>query len=248
MSSAKVCVVLALVSLSGASPAFWKGTPFDSSVEEMRSMCAEDDPIACLKLKAISFLDSLLRKDSFQIGEDVQVTRNGHNPNEVTSRSENSLEDHVEEFIKSHDVTFKLPVVGSQLTLGARNLDSDEVDLKVNFAGQVEGRKSKLKKIVVPILVFVLLKAMTLVPLALGILGLKAWNALQLSFFSFLVAVGLAVFQLCKKIASEHAPPQISSHPPWEPAYNHYARALDDKPQLPNSLDAQELAYSAHAH
>lgn len=97
-----------------------------------------------------------------------------------------------------------------------------------------------MKKIVVPILVFVLLKAMTLVPLALGILGLKAWNALQLSFFSFIVAVGLAIFQLCKKIASEHAPPQISAHPPWEAAHYAAARALAD------SEEAQKLAYSAH--
>lgn len=61
-------------------------------------------------------------------------------------------------------------------------------------------RKSKLKKIVIPIMVFVLLKAMTLIPLALGVLGLKAFNALQLSFFSFIVSIALAIFQLCKKV------------------------------------------------
>lgn len=88
---------------------------------------------------------------------------------------------------------------------------------------------------------FVLLKAITLVPLALGVLGLKAWNAVQLSFFSFIVAVGLAVFQLCKKIAADGAPPQIAAHPPWEPAYAHYAaRAFEDN-------DAQNLAYAAYA-
>jgi hypothetical protein len=71
----------------------------------------------------------------------------------------------------------------------------------VKFAGvEARGKKSKLKKIMIPILVFVLLKAMTLVPLALGVLGLKAWNALQLSFFSFIVSFALAVFQLCKKV------------------------------------------------
>ncbi|XP_044271485.1 uncharacterized protein LOC123015676 [Tribolium madens] len=240
MTAFKVCVFVTLVTLSSASPtkpAFWKGTSFDSSVEEMRSLCTEDDPIACLKYKAISFLDSILQKDNFQISEGVEVTRN--NNEVVTSRSENSIEDNIEGFIKTHDVKIDAPLFGTKVTLGARNLDSDEIDLKLNFGSPVEARKSKLKKIVIPILVFVLLKAMTLVPLALGILGLKAWNALQLSFFSFIVAVGLAVFQLCKKIASEHAPPQISAHPPWEAA--HYAaRALSD------SQEAQNLAYSAH--
>lgn len=86
-------------------------------------------------------------------------------------------------------------------------------------------------------MVFVLLKAMTLVPLALGILSLKAWNALQLSFFSFVVAVGLAVFQLCKKIAADSAVPQIAAHEAW-PAQQYYARSLDS--------EAQNLAYSAY--
>ncbi|XP_063919187.1 uncharacterized protein LOC135134436 [Zophobas morio] len=240
MTSPRVCVLLAVVTLASASPAkpaFWKGTAFDSSVEQMRALCAEDDPIACLKFKAISFLNSILQKDNFLIGDDVEVSRNSYQPNEITSRSENSIEDTVEEYMKSHDVTFNLP--GTKVTVGARNLDSEELDFKVNFGGEVEARKSKLKKVIVPILVFVLLKAITLVPLALGILGLKAWNALQLSFLSFIVSVGLAIFQLCKKIASEHAPPQISAHPPWEAAYNHYAaRSLGD--------EAQKLAYKAH--
>lgn len=93
----------------------------------------------------------------------------------------------------------------SKVTVSPRNLDSDELSLNIKFnkdgARSVgEARKAKLKKIIVPILVFVLLKAMTLIPLAIGVLGLKAWNALQLSFFSFVVSVALAIFQLCKKV------------------------------------------------
>lgn len=61
-------------------------------------------------------------------------------------------------------------------------------------------RKSKLKKLAIPIMVFVLLKAMTLIPLGLGVVGLKAWNALQLAFFSFVISISLAIFQLCKKV------------------------------------------------
>lgn len=94
---------------------------------------------------------------------------------------------------------------------------------------------------------FVLLKAITVIPLALGILGLKAWNALQLSFFSFVVSLALAVFQLCKKIASDNAPPAIASHGPWEAAYSsHYKRSFDIPPDTPNASDAQEMAYSAY--
>jgi hypothetical protein len=130
--------------------------------------------------------------------------------------------------------------------VSSRNIDDDELNFNVKF-GQgraVEARKSKLKKVIIPILVFVLLKAMTLIPLAIGVLGLKAWNALQLSFFSFVVSVGLAIFQLCKKIAADsHASP-IAAHGPWEYQAAQY-RSFNDAPEL-ESATAQDLAYSAY--
>lgn len=55
------------------------------------------------------------------------------------------LEENIEEYLKSHDVTFKLPIVGSKVTLGARNLDNEEVDLKVSFSeGEVQGKSTIL--------------------------------------------------------------------------------------------------------
>lgn len=70
------------------------------------------------------------------------MKRNDYQTNEVEGRSDNSLEATVEEYIKTHDVTFKLPIVGSTLTFAGRNLDQNEVDLKVNFndGSQVEGK------------------------------------------------------------------------------------------------------------
>lgn len=132
---------------------------------------------------------------------------NGFSGNGARSIGGGAL-DTVEQYLKSHDVTFKLPVADAKVTVSPRNIDDEELSLTVRFPkaangarSAVEARKSKLKKIVIPIMVFILLKAMTLIPMALGILGLKAWNSLQLSFFSFIVSVGLAIFQLCKKVS-----------------------------------------------
>jgi len=99
-------------------------------------------------------------------------------------------------------------------------------------------RKSKLKRIFVPILVFLLLKIMTLVPLFIGALGLKAWNALQLSFFSFVISVALAIFQLCKKIAADASPPQLIAHGPWDASPAQY--------QAARGSDPHTLAYSSY--
>ncbi|KAF2893999.1 hypothetical protein ILUMI_12177 [Ignelater luminosus] len=255
MAFTQVCFVLVLVTFAASTPtskpAFWKGTAFDTTVEEMRALCANEDAIACLKYKFMSVLDSFFKKDSFQITENVEVTRNSFRGNEVSGRSDASLEENIQEYLQSHDVTFKFPVEGSSVTVGARNLDQDELDLKFRFSesgnGVQEARKSKLKKIIIPIFIFILLKAITLIPLALGVLGLKAWNALQLSFFSFVVSIALAVFQLCKKIAAD-GHPQIAAHGPWDAAYStHYARSFDAQPSNAlNEEEAQKMAYSAY--
>ncbi|KAG5893949.1 hypothetical protein JTB14_009696 [Gonioctena quinquepunctata] len=235
---------LVFASALPSKPAFWKGTPLDSHIEKMRAECTQQDTMACFQYKAFAFLDTILQKNYFQFGG-VEVKRNSYSPNDVSSRSEDSLEAGVEEYIKTHDVKFELPAIGD-VTIDSKGLDNDEIDMKLNFgsgrAVEERGKKSKLKKIFIPILVFLLLKAITLVPLAIGILGLKAWNGLQLAFFSFIISTGLAIFQLCQKLATDgaHSAAHISAAGPWEaPAVGHYAaRSFDE---------AQHMAYSAYA-
>lgn len=67
------------------------------------------------------------------------MTRNSNRWDEVSARA-SGLEDRVEMYLKTHDVRFKLPV-GGELTLGARNMDYDQLDLSLNFGskGSVEG-------------------------------------------------------------------------------------------------------------
>lgn len=80
---------------------------------------------------------------------------------------------------------------------------------------------------------------MVLIPLALGILAIKTWNALQLSFVSFVVAVALGVWNLCKKISGDHVHPHIvAAHPVWEDPH-HAARRFAEE-------EAQKMAYSAY--
>ncbi|XP_045474013.1 uncharacterized protein LOC123680257 [Harmonia axyridis] len=172
--------------------------------------------------------------DNFEFGDFIQISKNDYQP-QHSGRS-SSVEGNVENYLKSHDVTVKFPGVSSAVTVEGRNLDSNEINLKLNLNhGGVEARKSKLKKILGPIMIVVLLKAMTLIPLALGILGFKTWNALQLSFVSFVVAIGMAVYNLCRKVVGDHVPPPIVAHNAWEAA-----RSFGNE-------YAQKMAYSGYA-
>ena len=71
MALTNLFAVFAAVALVGSTPApkptFWKGTPFDTTVEEMRSLCTKNDAIACIQFKAVSFLDNLFQKDTYKV-------------------------------------------------------------------------------------------------------------------------------------------------------------------------------------
>lgn len=217
LKSVVVCVVV-LTSLACASPR--NVSPFDGMVEEMRSLCDEgNDSLACMKYKVMNFLDKILQKENFkvswesykkddfkenfyQLSDDIEVRQNGYTPSAYEQRSDKDVFEKISDYVQSHDVTVNLPAADAKVTISPKSLNNGEFNVNVKYTNDVEsrGRKHKLKKIMMPIFVFVLLKAMTLVPLALGVLGLKAWNALQLSFFSFIISFALAIFQLCKKV------------------------------------------------
>ncbi|XP_055383162.1 uncharacterized protein LOC129613209 [Condylostylus longicornis] len=228
--------------LTNGNPAFWKNTPLDPMIEEMRSDCVNGiDSMACFKVKIMKFIDTIFKKDNFKVGEDVEVRSNDLINEQYQGRGQKSFLDRIEQYIRSHDYTFKLPV--GDVTISPRNLDDNEMNVNLKFGNEISeerGKKSKLRKIAIPIMVFVLLKAMTLIPLALGILGLKAWNSLQLGFLSFIVSVGLAIFELCKKIAADHHHAHIAAHGPWD------GRSFQQNEPVP-VYEAQNLAYNAYA-
>ncbi|XP_066261078.1 uncharacterized protein [Euwallacea similis] len=232
-----LCLVYVTYAAPQEKPQFWKGTALDSTVEKLRDSCEGKDRFACFQFKAFSFLDNILRGSYFeQLTDNVAVTRNGYDNEVGTTRSGESVEDAVENYIKTNDFTFKLPYVGD-LTVQSRKLDEDELNFKLNFGSEIEerGKKHKLKKVFIPILTFILLKAITVVPFLIGLLAFKAWNGLQLSVFSFIIASGLAIFQLCQKLAGDPHAPVILDHPPAA----QYKRSLDGT--------AQNLAYSAYS-
>lgn len=71
-------VLFGLIAYSAATPtpgkpSFWKGTPLDNAVESMRSDCANNDEIACMKFKVMSLLDTVFKKDSYQVTKSKRV-------------------------------------------------------------------------------------------------------------------------------------------------------------------------------
>ena len=157
---------------------------------------------------------------------------------DAVNNNELGITEQLQELIEKRDVSVELG--GATVTVSPRNLEENELGLtfKLPTSAEPRSKRHKLKKILMPIMVFVMLKALTLIPLAIGVLGLKAWNALQLSFFSFVISIGLAIFQLVKK-ASE-SPPSLTTHDAgiYGAAPAHYARSIQEH--------AHQLAYGSN--
>lgn len=129
-----IAVSSGLVYSSPAKPAFWKGTPVAGLVEEMRSLCNEEnDSFSCMKLKVMNFLDNIMKKDSYKITDDVEVRNNGYvSVNE--QRSEKDILEKVEDYVQSHDLIVNVPYVGgAKVILSPKGLNEDELNVSVKF-------------------------------------------------------------------------------------------------------------------
>ncbi|KAH8343863.1 hypothetical protein KR084_000563 [Drosophila pseudotakahashii] len=235
-------------------------------IAEEQSKCASgQDSMACIKERAMRFVDNVMSKDSYQVSN-LEVRSNGQKTkpiSEARASSADGFMDAVENYILGHDVSMDLPLADAKVTVSARNLVNNQLSLNLQLNGDdgdegtdveargkkgnifKKGKKHRLRKLAMPILVLILLKAITVIPMAIGILKIKAFNALALGFFSFIVSVGLAIFQLCKKIAHDHHhTAHITAHGPWD------GRTFGSVPvpvvEQPQKL-AQPLAYQAYA-
>ncbi|XP_037940803.1 uncharacterized protein LOC119685955 [Teleopsis dalmanni] len=259
MAATKYCVLVAILGFAavGNAATAVKATNMQSMINEETLKCESgEDSMACIKVRAMRFLDTVINKDTFKFS-DVEVKSNGFKAStesKARSSSDNFF-DAIENYIQGHDVTMDLPIADAKVTVSSRSLDNDELSLNVKFAnndvvegkgkkGNIfkKGKKHRLRKMITPIMVLILLKAMTVIPMAIGILKIKAFNALALGFFSFIVSVGLAIFQLCKKLAAEHHSAHITAHGPWD------GRSVSSVIEAYQPIeDAQNLAYNAYA-
>ncbi|KAH8382592.1 hypothetical protein KR009_004235 [Drosophila setifemur] len=234
-------------------------------IAEEQSKCASgQDSMACIKERAMRFVDNVMSKDSYQVSN-LEVRSNGQKTapiSEARASSADGFIDAIENYMRGHDVSMNLPLADAKVTVSARNLASNQLSLNLQLNGDDDeatnveargkkgnifkkGKKHRLRKLAMPILVLILLKAITVIPMAIGILKIKAFNALALGFFSFIVSVGLAIFQLCKKIAHDHHhTAHITAHGPWDGrTFGSVAVPVVEQPQKL----AQNLAYQAYA-
>ncbi|XP_071441026.1 uncharacterized protein [Hetaerina americana] len=215
--------------------------------------CGSKDFLYCLKMRALTFVDGALRAPGdMSLSEGVTLVRSGadeggraaygralteeeleaslpRGQDERDSTVESLLVDRVARFLKSHTLQLKFP-------------DSSISELRQSVE---EGRKKK-KKILLPLLIALKLKAAALIPLALGALALLALKALIVGKLALLIS---ALIGLQKLLASQQSTKtyEVVAHPHYSHSYggdhhDHYARALETAKE-----GAHDMAYAAYS-
>ncbi|XP_046384530.1 uncharacterized protein LOC124154692 [Ischnura elegans] len=243
------CFLLVLLASAAATafPAEQPAAPAEGDYVDKAyrfvQQCGSKDLLYCLKMRALTFVDGALRAPGdVPLVDGVTLVRSGAEdassragralteaeleaslpraPEERDSTVETLLVDRVARFLNSHTLQLKFP-------------ESSISELRQSVE---EGRKKK-KKILLPLLIALKLKAAALIPLALGALALLALKALIVGKLALLIS---ALIGLQKLLASQTTKTyEVVAHPHYSHSdhHDHYARALD----------AQQMAYSAHA-
>ncbi|CAI6367979.1 unnamed protein product [Macrosiphum euphorbiae] len=212
--------------------------------------CSEKNMATCLKMRALQYVDRALRKtDSIDVfdgislvkSESVESSRglNGRSlaeseleeaqpkdDDEKDAQVENLLLDRVARFLESHTLQLKVPE--SSISGMRRSLD------------EARGKKKKHQKMLMPLLMLLKMKAIALVPLAIGALALLAFKALVVGKIALVLAVVMGIQKLLANSKSQQSY-EVVSHPHYTEEHGHghgggYRRSLEGE-------SAQEMAY-----
>lgn len=215
------------------------------------------------------------QKDTFTITEGVTVVKTSNvDPSDGAPRAsaDDSIEsivlNRVQRFLQTH--TIKIDLEGSKLvnavTSTGRALNDVVDNLTDDDSLEEEGRgkKKKAQKLLGPLMAALAMKAAALIPLALGAIALLAGKALIVGKIALVLSAILGLKKLLSGGHGKHVTYEVVSHPHHSSSHvsthdsfgggysggdvgGGYGGGSSGHGGWGRSLDAQQLAYSAHA-
>ncbi|XP_035723471.1 uncharacterized protein LOC118442227 [Vespa mandarinia] len=216
----------------------------EEALDIYASCSGESDLSVCLKLKALRFVDRVARAadinviDGFRIVQTEEAKSNSRTDN---ARSFNDIESSLPSEVEAKEAAIDQAIVDR----AARFLSTHTVELSLpeefsRSLDEARGKKKKIVKSLLPILLLVKAKAAILIPLALGALALLAFKALVIGKIALIIS---AIIGLQKLLASKNQSYEVVAHPVHSHA--HYEADHGDHHGWARSAGS-DLAYSAY--
>ncbi|XP_048507187.1 uncharacterized protein LOC125500052 [Athalia rosae] len=198
---------------------------------EPKKACGEKDQMKCAEDKLINVMDKINEQESIKIYGDmvtmkkipVQTVEEGGDQSET-----DPLLSKVDRFLKERKIQINFPSDGSSADFFGRALGEKEVDFELRSLAQgaSEGR-SKLKKILIPVLLALKLKAMIVLPIVITLIGLVGIKGLGTGLAALLISGAVALKAL---LTPPPLPPRVSYGiiKPHDVHHDHWHRSQEE--------------------
>ncbi|XP_053976104.1 uncharacterized protein LOC128874939 [Hylaeus volcanicus] len=200
-----------------AAPASQDPSVQPSILEEaldVYASCSSEESLAvCLKLKALRFVDRAARSADIDVVDGFKIVQTDE---AKSSRADNarSLND-IESSLPTEVEAKEAAINDALLDRTAKFLSTHTVELSLpeevsRSFEEARGKKKKIVKSLLPILLLLKLKAAALIPIALGALALLALKALVIGKIALVIS---AIIALQKLFANKHQSYEVVAHP-----------------------------------
>ncbi|XP_077271607.1 DUF1676 domain-containing protein Osi15 [Temnothorax americanus] len=180
-----------------------------------------------LEAKLTRAMDEFDRKDIIDIYGNMVTLEKVVGDGEPSEESADPLVSRIEKFLRTRKIQINLPNDASTAglfarALGQRNID---IDLRSLARGTSEAR-TKLKRMIVPLLILLKLKAIIVLPIVISLIALIGMKGLGAGLMSLLISGAVAL----KALVTPPPPPRVSYGivRPHEIHHDHWHRSEEE--------------------
>ncbi|XP_060529350.1 uncharacterized protein LOC132703852 [Cylas formicarius] len=177
--------------------------------------CLRDFSVACVKPKALGWINLVSKKPQIRLTEDLTIVNNGYQDAEMQRGLDRDVLDSFEDFLQSHNLVANVPGLlrpdGPFGKLVPRTFQPEPIQVPL----AATGRSKVIKKVIFPFLLGLKFKTAILVPLALALIALKTWKAMTLGLISLVLTGAIAIFSKFNKqpaVEVIHYPQHLDHH------------------------------------
>ncbi|XP_012145801.1 DUF1676 domain-containing protein Osi15 [Megachile rotundata] len=158
------------------------------------SYVVAEDSLDQMENKLGRAMDNLNRMDNIKIYGDMITLEKVHVEEEAARSSQDPLVGKIEQFFRTRRIQLHLPSDGSSADMFGRALGQKDVGVELRglTTGASEAR-TKLKKIMLPLLLALKLKAMIVLPIVITLIGLIGIKGLGAGLLSLLLSGAVAL-------------------------------------------------------
>ncbi|XP_014212831.1 uncharacterized protein LOC106642533 [Copidosoma floridanum] len=182
--------------------------------------------------KLVSLVDELNQKETIGLYGNVVTLERSAVPRggEVDQSEVDPLVRRIDEFLRSRRLQIRFPSDGSSADYFGRALGQKDVNFELR--GLVHGAseaRTKIKRILLPVLLALKLKAIIVLPIIITMIGLIGIKGLGAGVLALLLSGAVALKALLTPPVSYSAPARVSFAKPYEIHHDHWHRSQEEQ-------------------